>query len=101
MNERTNEPARVASIVNYGTPWRIEAGDREWLVIDRYGAIVLHCKARGIAEFVVATPELYAACLDARIAIDTMTRGTPLAAEEAFRLGGIIGGAIHKAEQGR
>lgn len=46
---------------NYGAPWRVQPGDGEWLVIDRYGAVVLHCEARGIAEFVVAAPELLAA----------------------------------------
>lgn len=46
---------------NYGAPWSVRPGDGEWLVIDRYGAVVLHCKARGIAEYVVGMPEIRSA----------------------------------------
>lgn len=42
---------------NYGFPWRVSEGLVEdlgvWIVTDRYGALVLRTKAKGIADLVV------------------------------------------------
>lgn len=42
---------------NYGFPWRVAEGVAEdlgvWIVLDRYGALVLRTKAKGVADLVV------------------------------------------------
>lgn len=50
---------------------------------------------------IAAVPELYAAVVVARGAIDRLTRGEPLSAEEAFQVGKILQGALHLADTGR
>ena len=92
--------AKTASVANYGMPWRVQAGDGEYLVIDRYGTTVLHCKARGIAEFVVSAPELLDGCYAAETAFLT---GQPrvVGDDTTYPLdGATVGNALAKVRAG-
>lgn len=53
------------------------------------------------AKLIAAAPNLYAACVASREVIDRLARGEQLSAEEAYAIGRLVGGAIHKAETGK